>query len=70
MPIISVTRLKNAAAILGFSALGNLNSITAVRECSGGIILFLKLQVRINLQFAENSSMNALNAGCVELGFR
>ena len=40
---IAVIRLKNSAASLGFSPLGILNSITAHRLCSGGIILFLNL---------------------------
>ena len=39
-----------------------LNSYTPHRECRGSIILFLKLQVRINRQLFANSSMNPRNA--------
>jgi len=47
----------------GFCLAVVLNSTTAHLECSGSIILFLKLQVNINRQFPENSSINALSAG-------
>ena len=37
------------------------NSTAEHLDCKGSIILFLKLQVKINLQLLENSSVNALN---------
>ncbi len=45
------------------SFLDTLNSIVVQRECSGSMIRFLKLQVRINLQLDENSSINPRSAG-------
>ena len=53
-------------ASLGFSVGDILKSITVVLECNAGIILFLQLQVNMNLQLLENSSINPLNAGWTE----
>ena len=60
----------NCFARLGFSVLGILNSTTLQRLCKGSIILFLKLQVRINPQFLWNSSIIPRSAGCVDCAFR
>ena len=60
----------NCPAIASRSFLGIANSITLHLECNGSIIRFLKLHVRINLQFAENSSIKPRNAGCVDCGLR
>ena len=57
---------KNLTHSFADCAFEILNSIVVQRECKGSIILFLKLHVRINLQFAENSSINPRSAGCVD----
>ena len=67
---IDSTLCINWPARASFSFFGIANSITLVLECNGSIIRFLKLQVSINLQFAENSSINPRNAGCVDCGLR
>ena len=61
---ISRHRSKNCAAICCLFFPRTLQSITVVLECSGSIILFLKLQVKINLQFFWNSSIEARNNNC------
>ena len=66
---IHSTLLKNCAAIFALLPL-ILKSMTEQRECIGSIIRFLKLQVKMNEQFEENSSIAPRIAGCVEFGFK
>ena len=54
----------NLLAINCFSSLLSLKSITAQRECRGSMILFLKLQVKMNLQLPANSSIDARRRSC------
>ena len=59
-----IIRLKNCEAMRGFCFPPMENSMTAQREWRGSMILFLKLQVNMNLQLPENSSVNALSRSC------
>ena len=67
---IWVTRAINDEHSSARSFFLTLNSTTEHLECSGSMILFLKLQVIMNLQLLLNSSMNPLSAGWVDWGFR
>ena len=55
---------KNDAASCCFILPRTLKSITVVLLCRGSMILFLKLQVNINLQFFWNSSIDARSKSC------
>ena len=60
-------RLKNDAASWGLLLELVEKSIQAHREWSGSMILFLKLQVKMNLQLPLNSSVNARRRSCTSL---
>jgi hypothetical protein len=60
-------RLKKDAAIACLSFPLIPNSTEVHRECKGSMILFLKLQVKMNLQLLLNSSVNARKRSCTSL---